>query len=65
MDVRFMSEAWALLRTAAGEEICCVFRSGGRMLSFGAGGEEKAGGRAVLERAAGERFRWEAWMVLL
>lgn len=61
MDVRFIKEAWALLRTAAGDVICCAFRSVGRMLSFGAGGEEKA----VLERAAGERFKWEAWMVLL
>lgn len=45
--------------------ICRTDESGGAALSFRAGGELNWGLGPVLLRAAGERFRWEAWMVLV
>ena len=41
MAVRFMREAWVLLRRGAGDVICCKdgVESAGAVLSFGAGGE--------------------------
>lgn len=65
--VRFMREAWVLLSRAAGEVICCKVgvESAGAVLSFGAGGEKNWGVGAVLARAAGDRLRWEAWMVFM
>lgn len=38
--MRFMREAWVLLRRAAGDVICCKVESVGAMLSFGAAGEK-------------------------
>lgn len=66
MAVRFMSEAWVLLRRGAGDVICSEagVESEGAVLSFGAEGEENWGMAAVLARAAGDRFKWEAWMAL-
>lgn len=66
MAERFMREAWVLLRRVAGDVICCKAGvvSIGTVLNFGAEGEQNWGvGGVVLERAAGERLRWEAWMV--
>lgn len=58
MAVRFMREAWVLLSRAAGESV-------GAVLSFGAGGRKELGAGAALARAAGDRLRWEAWMVFI
>lgn len=64
--MRFMREAWVLLSRAAGEVTCCEagVETVGTVLSFGAGGENwKLGARSL--RAAGDRLRWEAWMVFI
>lgn len=65
--MRFMREAWVLLSRGAGEVICCKagVESVGTVLSFGAGGEENWRVGADLARAAGDRLRWEAWMVFI
>lgn len=61
-----MREAWVLLRRTVGDVICkSGAESAGAVLSLGAGGEKKVGAGAVLARAAGERLRWEAWMVFI
>jgi len=62
-----MRDAWVLLSSGAGDVICCKVgvESKGTVLSFGAGGEQNGGVGAGLAKAAGERFRWEAWMVLI
>lgn len=62
--VRFIREAWVLLRRGVGDVICC--KAGVEsVLSFGAGGEQNWGVGAVLVRDAGDRSMWEAWMVLI
>lgn len=65
--MRFMREAWVLLSRAAGDVICCKAGLGsvGAVLSFGAGGKKELGVGAALARAAGDRLRWEAWMVFI
>ena len=65
--MRFMREAWVLLSRGVGEMICCEARVGpvGTVLSFGAGGEGNWNVGACLARAAGDRLRWEAWMVFI
>lgn len=62
-----MREAWVLLSRGVGDVICCKAGVGsvGTVLSFGTVGEENWDVGAVLARAAGERLRWEAWMVLI
>lgn len=56
-----------LLSCGVGDVICSKVEveSVGTVLSFGAGGELNWGLGAVLLRAAGDRFKWEAWMVLV
>lgn len=65
--MRFMREAWVLLSSGAGDVICCKVgvEYVGAVLSFGAGGEKKLDVASVLARAAGDRLRWEAWMVFI
>lgn len=65
--MRFMREAWALLSRGAGDIVSGKdgVRFVGTALSFGGGGEQNWGAGAVLARAAGDRLRWEAWMVLM
>lgn len=65
--MRFMREAWVLLSRGAGDVICCKagVESVGAVLSFGARGEKELGVGAALARAAGDRLRWEAWMVFI
>lgn len=62
-----MREAWVLLSRGAGDVICCEAEVGsvGAVLSFGAGGGKNWGEGAGLERAAGVRLMWEAWMVFI
>lgn len=67
MALRFMREAWVLLKRGAGDVTCCKVSVGtvGAVLSLGAGGEKNWGMGAVRPNAAGERLRWEAWMVFI
>lgn len=60
-----MREAWVLLSRGVGDVICSKARveSVETVLSFGAGGEQNWGVGAVLARAAGDRLKWEAWML--
>lgn len=62
-----MREAWVLLSSAAGDMTCCKagLESVGAVLSFGAGGEKELGVGAALAKVAGDRLRWEAWMVFI
>lgn len=65
--MRFMREAWVLLRRGAGDVICCKagVESVETVLSFGAGGEQNWAVGAVLAKDAGDRLIWEAWMVFI
>lgn len=65
--MRFMREAWVLLSRGAGDVICCKagVKSAGAVLNFGARGEKELGVGAALARDAGDRLRWEAWMVFI
>lgn len=56
-----------LLSRGAGDMTCCEARveSVEVVLSLGAGGEKNWVVGAVLARAAGDRLRWEAWMVFI
>lgn len=56
-----------LLSRGAGERICseASVEFVGTVLSFGGGGVENWNVGAALERAAGDRLMWEAWMVFI
>lgn len=62
-----MSDAWVLLRRAAGDVTCCRLSAGpgGAEPSLGAGGERNCAAGEVLFRAAGDKFRCEAWIVFI